>query len=550
MYGGEGSTQSLLDTWHWNGTSWLHITTNANPGMRSGVAMACAPGGARALLFGGANNGGQDDTWEWDGMQWSMRSVTVKPPARLGCRAVFDIVSQRTYVFGGFFRGQPVKFFTDLWAWDGNAWSIAQGPTTPPGGFYCMAYDAMRSTSVMHDPSSKATWECGAQGWQRLPLSSAAPDAGDAMAYDDVRRRCILVGRTSSTGIYETWERRGTIWTKLTPKVSPFGLQTNAIAYDSARDRVVFLIDVSTALETWEFDGVTWARVATSRSPGRATAGLAYDRIRKQVVAIAGYVNLATNPGETWVYDGVDWIRKNTNDPVARAYYSLWYDPVRERVVLFGGGVFNSGTGPQILNDMYEWNGSSWAPASVPVGGPQRVAAHVAYDIARSRAVLFGGNGTGAGSDTYEYGPVTPGTGLAFGAGCPGSAGSPRLSPREGMVPWLGSPLVMDLTEIGSSTTANLPSLLLGDSRSQWGSIQLPFDLTPLGMPGCTLLAAPQVAVLLRNAGGIANYALQIPAAPSLLGATFYAQGVVTDASANPLGLTVSNAYQLAIGSK
>ena len=82
------------------------------------------------------------------------------------------------------------------------------------------------------------------------------------------------------------------------------------------------------------------------------------------------------------------------------------------------------------------------------------------------------------------------------------------------------------------------------------GECDTPLDLTPLGMPGCPLLAAPQVALLLQNSGGIASAVLPIPAATSLLGAAFYAQGIVTDQPANALGVVVSNGYQLTLGAK
>ena len=51
-------------------------------------------------------------------------------------------------------------------------------------------------------------------------------------------------------------------------------------------------------------------------------------------------------------------------------------------------------------------------------------------------------------------------------------------------LPWLGDVFTATLDKLppGGATV-----LLLGRSRSSWGTINLPFDLMSLGMPGCKL---------------------------------------------------------------
>jgi hypothetical protein len=83
------------------------------------------------------------------------------------------------------------------------------------------------------------------------------------------------------------------------------------------------------------------------------------------------------------------------------------YDSARGRVVLFGGNASVQGSNA-FLGDTWEWDGTSWT--LVATTGPSPRANHaLAYDSARGRVVLFGGaysdGGTGIlyGSDTWEW---------------------------------------------------------------------------------------------------------------------------------------------------
>jgi cysteine-rich repeat protein len=85
--------------------------------------------------------------------------------------------------------------------------------------------------------------------------------------------------------------------------------------------------------------------------------------------------------------------------PPARTNAAVAYDAARERVVLFGGQVGGART-----NDTGEWDGTSWR-ARQPIAMPQGRTAHaMAYDAARQRVVLFGGSGGGGAlDDTWEW---------------------------------------------------------------------------------------------------------------------------------------------------
>ena len=92
--------------------------------------------------------------------------------------------------------------------------------------------------------------------------------------------------------------------------------------------------------------------------------------------------------------------------------------------------------------------------------------------------------------------------------------------------------------------------MLLGESDMLWGSIRLPFDLAPLGMPGCPLLTPPTFLVPFAASSGGATLGLPIPNDSGLLGSRFYCQGLIADQSVNRLGATVSNGGASVIGGK
>lgn len=89
-----------------------------------------------------------------------------------------------------------------------------------------------------------------------------------------------------------------------------------------------------------------------------------------------------------------------------------------------------------------------------------------------------------------------------------------------------------------------IPALLtFGASNSQFGSLNLPFDLKPLGAPGCLilndwLLIVPGVTRAI--ASGFIGTKLQSPADATLIGKTTYSQYVFLDAGANALGMFTS----------
>ena len=109
-----------------------------------------------------------------------------------------------------------------------------------------------------------------------------------------------------------------------------------------------------------------------------------------------------TRLGDTWAWDGTAWTRVDSTGPSPRMDIAMAYDAARDRVVLFGGNGINAAR----LTDTWEWDGRSWAMRS-DSGPGARIHPVMAYDARRQRIVLYGGAG-GASSrgwltDTWEW---------------------------------------------------------------------------------------------------------------------------------------------------
>lgn len=118
----------------------------------------------------------------------------------------------------------------------------------------------------------------------------------------------------------------------------------------------------------------------------------------------------------------------------------------------------------------------------------------------------------------------------------------------QGTLPQVAAVTTNSAPSLGNATFAmrvvhGLPGTIgfgwLGSSKHTWnGAAMLPFDLTPLGAAGCTLLAAPEaVATALFDAQGAITIPVPIPANPALLRQTVFAQGAAFAAGSNSLGL-------------
>lgn len=246
--------------------------------------------------------------------------------------------------------------------------------------------------------------------WSAVATPTAPPARdGVSLVYDAAIGKSVLfAGWNGSTNTYysDTWTWDGLTWTKLAI-TGPNGAFLGS-AYDSARQRVVAW---GGGDQIWEFDGTSWTtRTVTPRPPGRQVISMTYDSARQRVVVFGGLD--AKNPtplSDTWEWDGTTWTKRTPAvSPPARAYHAMAYDAARQRVVMFGGDSLHGGSGV-IYNDTWEWDGTAWTEFHPATSPPINDGHNMVYDSQRSKIVMMGRGETWEwdGSQWAKQSPAT-----------------------------------------------------------------------------------------------------------------------------------------------
>lgn len=196
-------------------------------------------------------------------------------------------------------------------------------------------------------------------------------------------------------------------WSQTPALGHPALLASHAAVYDLARDRMVLNgghgPTFVTEAVTWEFDGLAWTSTPPLQSPpGRYSHAMAYDAARGLTVLFGGQPSAAwdTVVDDTWEYDGSTWMQITPAIvPPPRRSHAMAYDLLRNRVVMFGGWRSNANN----FNDTWEYDGNTWTPRQVP--GPTGRCEHaMCFDMVRARTVLFGGTiGLAVNAETWEW---------------------------------------------------------------------------------------------------------------------------------------------------
>jgi hypothetical protein len=605
LFGGLDGTSTRNDTWEWDGVDWSLSLPAAAPARRFGHAMAYDLPRGRIVLFGGSNQlVNLADTWEWDGVIWTQRTGGAAPPARSGHMMAFDPVRARTVLFGGSLSAvfnPSAAAFADTWEWDGNVWAARSPSSSPnPRAWSAMTFDSRRGQVILSDyeiwswdgsnwiaPQPPAryltgmayddrrnrtvlfsgedgsrypffasfddTWEWDGATWsRRAPLHAPQARKYHAMAYDDRRGKIVLFGgavlsnTTFLTTLFaDTWTWDGLDWRQEQPLNSPSARNGHAMAYDSQRDRMVMFGNFLFISDTWEWDGANWSQASPANAPpSRSLPGMAFDSLRARVVLFGGQA-IFTMLDDTWEWDGVNWTPlAPASRPAARGGHGMVFDSRRGRTRVFGGnGVGPTGYG----NDLWEWDGAAWT--QIATGGALRGRQNfgMAYDASRDRLVMFGGHEgsvTTSMGDAWEYGTAGFAVAQSYGPGCGTLAMTATAA--AGSRPVLGQTVSTDIVNV----PATLAFMALGWSSAQAGSLDLPIDLMPFGMPGCLLLQSVDYLgqPCTITGPGTARHSLSIPNTPGLVGTRLFLQAWAPASGANPAGLVVSNGVALFLG--
>jgi hypothetical protein len=116
-----------------------------------------------------------------------------------------------------------------------------------------------------------------------------------------------------------------------------------------------------------------------------------YDLARDRVVYVPGVRNAPPDARfETWEWDGRCWhAMPITHGPTPRYGHALAYDVRRSRTVLFGG--IENNTVASFATGTWEWNGIAWTRAETASEPPSRVMPGMVYDPAHGVTMVTGG---------------------------------------------------------------------------------------------------------------------------------------------------------------
>ncbi len=466
QFGGRESSRKSNETWIWNGQHWRQACTGAacvegSPPRRDSQRMVYDPVTDKVWLWGGSDEQHDylDDLWTWDGVAWrEVDQGPVRPHARC-CHALgFDSERQRLVLFGGSRtnpdqklgdtwefdgtrweevcteapcsstrpaarphpgmvyapdRGQLLLVggagptwksgFNDMWAWDGEAWTLVCAPCLDAHVNYrgnehsglilpSVAYDTDRGVLVVHggyniycsDRHHNASachdltyeWD-GVNLWGGLPFRRIAPP-GDCYDGGCGGHGCVFLFDCDWPG------RRGGA----------------ALAYDPLRGQTVLfggsngdnggiLYD-----DTFVWDGTDWDRVCTDGDclddvfPPRSNHGHGYDPTRQRSVLYSGGDDRRT---DVWAWDGAVWEELCTEEPCASSmpaegswHSKLVWDAANAHFLIWNADL--AGTG------VWSWDGGDGVWERRPGNLPSRWGASVVYDSVLGEAVVFGGS--------------------------------------------------------------------------------------------------------------------------------------------------------------
>jgi hypothetical protein len=385
--------------WLWSGWSWKRLDRAGEGPFGTGYG-AAAWDAARGVLvvFGGTFR--PRETWEWNGTSW--RNATPadpadSPPDCVRHAMAYDALRRRVVTLGG-------NTTTDLWAWDGTRWQKVVTAGTPPPSRRSqeLAWDHVHGELVAHGgwagdqyDWTAASWDgrtfvlrtvAGVPTWMdATPASGALSPSYDGSGWDPAERRLLLVRLPFSTApeatevrawggsTARTWDLRAIVDPEGDGDPATAFVMDAGVSFNASRNVTVY--HRTSPRQTWEFDGMSWARRADAGAasmPGERHS-FAVGSYGSDVILFGGWAGGArADLGDTWRWNGTDWKELIAPpDPAlgpdaVRYGMALVEDPDQGRLFRFGGCVWDSGIGNVCVADLWEWTGAAWQK----LGGP------------------------------------------------------------------------------------------------------------------------------------------------------------------------------------
>jgi hypothetical protein len=271
-----------------------------------------------------------NETWSYDldNNEWNKMAPGEAPYGKVWTELAYDSESGVIVCFGGSHAEDLSSDETSVYDYSTNTWT-PQAPNNYPllRNSHCMAYDSESDVVIMH-------------GGNLVPDYNPY---GDRITYND------------------TWayDYNTNVWTNVTPVVSPLGMSSAEMVYDSESDRIIMFggyhspydtafSDPTGAvfkMETWAYDynTNTWENasdILVNPDP-RVGHAMAYDSESDLVVMFGGHTHL-NNDGmqdETWTYNynTMTWTLVDESTSLLRSDHEMVYDSDSDLIVIYGG---------------------------------------------------------------------------------------------------------------------------------------------------------------------------------------------------------------------
>jgi N-acetylneuraminic acid mutarotase len=453
------------DTWVWQDGAWTQLEPATSPSPRYNAAMAYDSDRDRIVLFGGvayqADNKTSEtlfDTWEFDGTTWTKIGETTAGPKVSKPIMAFDPSRNQMLLLGINDSAAPVMYLQnrETGAWATPSPAPEKLPTCTNEGV--MAYQAdvqkiafVGGICVSNTPTSEELWEWTGTNWVKATTNSVDKATGQAFYYDPTTFRLMMFGgitygstfsrSTVQSYLRGTWSfnlltfrprprslgamrttnpTTGEIW--LYGGLNEYGTGysgdfwrysgngqwhpitvsgdgapsascvTPSAAYDSNRSRWVLSCYGS---EIYEWDGSAWKAFTELKTEpaSRRFFSLTYDETLKKVVLFGGFDDSTDNfRQDTWTWDGTTWAEVKNTRPPHRSLTSMWFDPVLKKTVIYGGvGRSNLDQKVTRFDDMWSFDGQGWTKLNVTSTPGPRLGAQIAVNPETNKLLLFGG---------------------------------------------------------------------------------------------------------------------------------------------------------------
>jgi len=229
LFGGTDGSQRYNDTWAYFKGDWFEVNTSLGPSPppRSGAGMAFDSATNQVILFGGNGSSGDlADTWSFQNTSfpngtWTPLSPTVSPSPREGPAMTYYPPQKTVVLFGG---DGSTGLLQDTWAYSAGNWTELSPQFLPsPRMDAAFTYDANDDYGLMFGGVGSSgplndTWSYLNGVWAILTPWSPAARSSAGMAFDSADSTVILFGGTGTTGtLADTWRYVGGNWSQLLP---------------------------------------------------------------------------------------------------------------------------------------------------------------------------------------------------------------------------------------------------------------------------------------------------------------------------------------------